>query len=120
MKMSKDAHFKPGNPMRFKPGVSGNPRGRPKQVHKIADFLAAVEKGLAEGGLSLEERAITLLKCGNDTVIARVWEKLMSWKYGEPEQTMKHVFELGNLPRREWGSAGASANANPGVPNWPN
>jgi hypothetical protein len=85
-------------------------------------MVARIEEGLRARGMSLDQIAEELLVCGQPAVIARVWEKLNTWKYGEPRRDIevRHThFTLGNMPRTDF-DADSRAITNPRRTDLPN
>lgn len=67
----------------FKPGASGNPGGRPRDVHGIADLARA------QGPTALK-RLIALMRSKNERVALQACEAVLDRGFGRPTQAVQH------------------------------
>jgi hypothetical protein len=82
---------------RFKPGQSGNPKGRPKRLPELDKLLAEVlggEDGNTEAEKILRNIA-SLAKRGKSSVAVRAAEVLLDRAYGRPKQTLETTSSVG-------------------------
>jgi len=74
----------------FQPGVSGNPKGRPRKAPEIAD---AIDEMLAEKETltAILKQHVRQAKAGDH----RSTDLLLSYRYGKPKQSIEHTGEDG-------------------------
>lgn len=90
---------KSGNPAtQFKPGQSGNPKGRPPKLPELDQLLAEVLGDEKEGKTAMEAILMRLRRDAmkNDN---RAAEILLNRAYGQPKQSLEAKVHLPRLPQ---------------------
>jgi hypothetical protein len=91
--------------MRFQPGVSGNPQGRPKKLLKRVDEILS-ERGLEPLAEVLDRIARLEKTKGKGASVAkmqalRLWVELLPYVYARPKELPEVIDEVAQLPSQE-------------------
>lgn len=91
--------------MRFQPGVSGNPQGRPKKLLKRVDEILS-ERGIEPLAEVLDRIARLERTTGKGAAVAkmqalRLWMELLPYVYARPKDLPELVDEVAQLSSQE-------------------
>lgn len=85
----------------FKPGQSGNPKGRPKKIPKLDELLGEV-LGAETRGVTAAEAILKRLRSQAAAGNVRAAELLLDRAYGKAKQPMEHTGANGGPVEIKW------------------
>ena len=91
----------PPKEYQFKPGKSGNPKGRPKKIPKLDELLAEV-LGDEKNGVTAAETILKRLKIQAAAGNVRAAELLLDRAYGKAKQPVEHTGANGGPLEIKW------------------